>query len=406
LLQPISRKASSIRIRLARVGALIVVAALMAGAALGGAANAEPAHRLSDAQAHVEAARAEEAALAGDIAAQSERIDAVEQEMGGLRAELTVLEGRLRQSRLRLRRLEQELAQKTRELARARQQFRIAERHANERLVEIYTSDGSNSIGVILGAQSLDELIDNLETSSRIAAYDSDIVDQIRLSRARVRRERERTAALRRAQAAETAELAHHTSARRAAYASLVARRDSLSRLRDARRNALASVQVERREWEAQADALQAQSAAVAAVAASAPPPAVSSPAPPPVSSGGGFIWPVRGTLVSPYGQRWGRLHSGIDIAAPAGTPIVASASGTVAYSGSMSGYGLIVVIQHAGGIATAYAHNSSNSVSVGQSVGQGQTIAAVGCTGSCFGNHVHFEVRVGGSPVDPMGYL
>jgi murein DD-endopeptidase MepM/ murein hydrolase activator NlpD len=116
--------------------------------------------------------------------------------------------------------------------------------------------------------------------------------------------------------------------------------------------------------------------------------------------------WPVQGTIVSPYGQRWGRLHSGIDIAAPAGTPIAAAASGRVVYAGSMSGYGLIVVIQHAGGIATAYAHNSSNAVSVGQSVAQGQTIASVGCTGHCYGDHVHFEVRVGGSPVDPMGYL
>jgi murein DD-endopeptidase MepM/ murein hydrolase activator NlpD len=95
-----------------------------------------------------------------------------------------------------------------------------------------------------------------------------------------------------------------------------------------------------------------------------------------------------------------------VDIAAPAGTPIVASAAGRVLYAGSISGYGLIVVIQHAGGIATAYAHNSSNTVSQGQSVAQGQTIGAVGCTGRCFGDHVHFEIRVGGSPVDPMSYL
>lgn len=71
-----------------------------------------------------------------------------------------------------------------------------------------------------------------------------------------------------------------------------------------------------------------------------------------------------------------------------------------------MSGYGNLVVIQHAGGIATAYAHNSSNAVSVGQPVVQGQTIASVGCTGRCYGDHVHFEVRVNGTPVDPLGYL
>jgi murein DD-endopeptidase MepM/ murein hydrolase activator NlpD len=227
-------------------------------------------------------------------------------------------------------------------------------------------------------------------------------VQQITATRTRVKKERAQTAALRKAQAAETARLAATTSARRAVLSGLVAQRDSLARLREARQRALASVQVERRDWEAQANALESQSASVAtAVAAAAPPPSALPP-----SSGSGFIWPVRGSLISPFGQRWGRLHSGIDIAAPAGAPIVASASGTVAYSGSMSGYGLIVVIQHAGGIATAYAHNSSNSVSGGQAVSQGQAIASVGCTGHCFGDHVHFEVRVGGSPVDPMGYL
>jgi murein DD-endopeptidase MepM/ murein hydrolase activator NlpD len=99
-------------------------------------------------------------------------------------------------------------------------------------------------------------------------------------------------------------------------------------------------------------------------------------------------------------------LHAGIDIAAPTGTAIAASASGQITYAGSMSGYGLVVVIQHANGISTAYAHNSSISVSLGQTVSQGQTIASVGCTGHCFGDHVHFEVRVNGSPVDPMSYL
>ena len=169
---------------------------------------------------------------------------------------------------------------------------------------------------------------------------------------------------------------------------------------------------MQRQRWEAQADALETESARVASVIATAslaPQPRSDEQVPTPsepTPSSSGFVWPVRGAVVSPYGQRWGRLHAGIDIAAPAGTPIAASASGQVVYAGSMSGYGLLVVIQHPGGAATAYAHNSSNSVSAGQPVSQGQTIATVGCTGHCFGDHVHFEVRVGGSPVDPMGYL
>ena len=77
-----------------------------------------------------------------------------------------------------------------------------------------------------------------------------------------------------------------------------------------------------------------------------------------------------------------------------------------MSYAGGMGGYGNIVIVDHGGGIATAYAHLSAISVGAGQSVGQGQTLGAVGCTGHCFGDHQHFEVRVNGAAVDPMGYL
>jgi murein DD-endopeptidase MepM/ murein hydrolase activator NlpD len=109
--------------------------------------------------------------------------------------------------------------------------------------------------------------------------------------------------------------------------------------------------------------------------------------------------------VTSGFGSRWGRMHYGIDISAPYGTAVRAAASGRVIYAGGMSGYGNIVVIDHGGGLATAYAHLSSIWAGSG-SVSQGQSIGAVGCTGYCTGNHLHFEVRVNGSPVDPLGYL
>jgi murein DD-endopeptidase MepM/ murein hydrolase activator NlpD len=366
-------------------------------------------HQAEDAKTKAAEARAQEQALAGDIAAQSERIGAVEGEVRLVSSELAELQGELDRSKSLLHALENELAEKTRTLVRARQQIGVAQQHLSQRVVEIYTSNEPDAISVALGAQSFDELIDVLEVRSRVIDQDTDLVEQVQALRARVTRERARTRTLRQKRAAETARIESHANARRSALAELVARRDSLKDLRSARRESLASVQVQRREWEAQADALQAESARLASVAVTpaAPPPSSDQHVQTPTtSSGGGFVWPVQGTLVSPFGQRWGRLHSGIDIAAPAGTAIAASASGQVVYASSMSGYGLIVVIQHAGGIATAYAHNSSISVSIGQSVAQGQTIAAVGCTGHCLGDHVHFEVRVGGGPVDPMGYL
>jgi murein DD-endopeptidase MepM/ murein hydrolase activator NlpD len=110
--------------------------------------------------------------------------------------------------------------------------------------------------------------------------------------------------------------------------------------------------------------------------------------------------------VTSPFGYRWGRLHEGIDIGAAYGSPIVAAASGTIIYCGWESGYGNLTVIDHGGNLATAYGHQSSIAVACGQQVTQGQVIGYVGSTGHSTGPHLHFEVRIDGNPVDPLGYL
>ena len=123
-------------------------------------------------------------------------------------------------------------------------------------------------------------------------------------------------------------------------------------------------------------------------------------------TSAQGFIWPINGSVTSPYGYRWGRMHTGIDIDGYTGQPMVASKDGVVVMAEYYSGYGLTVVVDHGGGYATLYAHQSRTNVSNGQSVEQGDLIGWVGCTGSCTGDHLHFEVRVNGSPRNPMDYL
>ncbi|MGH2817982.1 MAG: murein hydrolase activator EnvC family protein [Actinomycetota bacterium] len=119
-----------------------------------------------------------------------------------------------------------------------------------------------------------------------------------------------------------------------------------------------------------------------------------------------GFIWPLNGGITSYYGERWGRMHTGIDIDGTTGEPVVASKSGRVILASSYSGYGNSVIIDHGGGFSTLYAHLSGFEVSGGQDVSQGEIIGRVGCTGSCTGDHLHFEVRVNGAPRDPMDYL
>jgi len=126
----------------------------------------------------------------------------------------------------------------------------------------------------------------------------------------------------------------------------------------------------------------------------------------------GQLMWPLRGTLTSRFGYRihpihgTKLMHTGLDIARPSGTPIQAADGGTVVFAGWRGGYGKAVIINHGGGLATLYGHMSSMGVSIGQSVSKGQTIGRVGSTGYSTGAHLHFEVRRGGSPVDPMRYL
>jgi murein DD-endopeptidase MepM/ murein hydrolase activator NlpD len=133
---------------------------------------------------------------------------------------------------------------------------------------------------------------------------------------------------------------------------------------------------------------------------------AVSGPA---AGSGkGAFAWPVQGKVISTFGSsKDGTKNDGINIAAPSGAPVVAAADGTVAYAGNeLRGFGNMILIRHDGGYVTAYAHNASLLVKKGDKVKRGQTIARVGATGAVFGPQVHFEIRKGTQPVDPMSFL
>jgi murein DD-endopeptidase MepM/ murein hydrolase activator NlpD len=124
------------------------------------------------------------------------------------------------------------------------------------------------------------------------------------------------------------------------------------------------------------------------------------------------FMWPVSGPITSGFGWRINpithsrEMHPGIDIGVPEGTPIAAAGTGVVVFAGAESGYGNYILIDHGGGLATGYGHLSVIGVSTGQHVSEGSTIGNSGCTGWCTGPHLHFEVRVNGTPVNPLPYL
>jgi murein DD-endopeptidase MepM/ murein hydrolase activator NlpD len=363
--------------------------------------------RLDALHARIAAAAAREDALAADIAGVTNEIRGLEAEVGDVSSRVAALENDLALHRERLAKLDKLYALQTERLRFVRRQYAIALARLNERIVRIYQSDDPSTLEVLLSSASFSDLLDQLDYLRQIGAEDRRVATDVGVARAQVRAARARTRRTRAKVQSATRAIRVRVVEERALRDRLVATRSALTGARTRKRESLAAVRESRREFVAEADALAAESAEIAARLRAA---AEESPAAPPAGSGtpssSGLIWPVSGPVVSPFGMHWGRMHEGIDIAAAYGTPIAAAASGTVVYAGSMSGYGNLVVIDHGGGLATAYAHQSSIAVGVGQSVTQGQTIGYVGCTGHCFGPHLHFEVRINGAPVDPLGYL
>jgi murein DD-endopeptidase MepM/ murein hydrolase activator NlpD len=283
-----------------------------------------------------------------------------------------------------------------------RRQYAEAQARLNDRLVSIYESDNPDTLAVVLSSSSFTDLLDQLDYLSQIAAQDNRIAREVQAARDEMHRTRERTKKVRHGVAVETHAIAVRTSEQRAVRDRLVSSEQSLAEARRDKNHRLASVRESKSEYLHEVDGLLAQSAALGAAIRSAQSNGATDSTP----SSSGLIWPVSGPVTSGFGFRWGRMHEGIDIGAASGTPIHAAAGGTVIWAGWLGGYGNLVVIDHHNSLATAYGHQSAIATAVGASVSQGQVIGYVGSTGHSTGPHLHFEVRVNGTPVDPLGYL
>jgi murein DD-endopeptidase MepM/ murein hydrolase activator NlpD len=357
-------------------------------------------------QAQISGAKEKEGVLSSEIETASSEIGSLEGKIGSLSTLVAALEADLAEHRSRLARLQARYEEQTRRLEFLVAQHELAESQLEERLVELYQTGHTTELEILLQVASLNDLIEQIDYFRQIGNEDRRIVDEIKGVRDAVRVARRETAATKKEVEQVTAELAEKTAEQRAARDQLIAQQSALVAARDERQSLLASVRDERHEHEEDLGAMQAASASLADQIRSSQAGASGSGG----SSGSGvsssgLIWPVSGPVVSGFGPRWGGMHEGIDIAVPNGTAVHAAAAGTIIYAGGMGGYGNIVVIDHGNGLATAYAHLSAIWVG-GGSVSQGQAIAASGCTGHCLGPHLHFEVRVNGNPVDPLGYL
>ncbi len=363
--------------------------------------------QISSLQSKLEQARARESSLSAEIASVSQRIRSLETEVGDVSTRLVALEEDLALHERKLARLTELYELQTERLVFLRSQYGLSVKRWGDRLVAIYEEEEPTTLDVVLQAESFSGILDQLDYVSALASQDRTIVDHVEGARDHMRELRARTGKTKARVAAVTRVVRIRTEQQRSLKNQLIARQQGLSAARSNRRASLADVRADARQYAAEAAALQAQSANLAAQIrssqASSPTVTYSSGSGSPSASG--FIWPVGGPVVSPFGWRWGRMHEGVDIGAGYGSPIAAAASGTVIFAGWMGGYGNLIIVDHGGGIATAYAHQSSFAVGGGP-VSQGQTIGYVGCTGHCYGPHLHFEVRVNGSAVDPLGYL
>lgn len=332
-------------------------------------------------------------------------------EIDRLTGEVAEIRGREEAVRVRLAAKQAELDQAVAELDTAKERLRELRSRLKrallalrERLVAMYETGTPDVISVIVGAGGIDDLAARAEYLDRLHGMDEAIVgrvrdlrDQVQSLVARLRNAKLTIEAARDAIAAEEQALV-------AARSALQSHQQALLSARAKRVAALDRIGEHEEELHGSVAAIQGKIAAMLSSSGSAPLPAG------PIQGGsGGLIWPVSGPVVSGFGMRWGQMHEGVDIAVPEMTPIRAAASGTVVLlqsEASSGGYGNFTCLDHGGGLSTCYAHQSSFAVAEGQSVSQGDVIGYSGCTGHCYGPHVHFEVRINGSPTDPMGYL
>jgi murein DD-endopeptidase MepM/ murein hydrolase activator NlpD len=361
-----------------------------------GAGGEDLQSQLDAKQSQIHQLQGKKQVLTTDLQRYNEQIDDLAGQVAVLRNREALVVADLRQVQAQLRTAKDQLEVLHRRLHRSLGALR-------NRLVDIYRSNEPDMLTVILQSDGFDDLLSRYEYLRRVEDQDAEVVTRVRGLRNTTRDTVAQVEADKARIEAKKAELERTRS-------QLEARQADLDAARDEKASALGSVNQNIKELDGDVSAIQDKIAAQIQASSSAATPLPAGPVQGGVSSSG-MIWPVNGPITSPFCEQrpWEACHPGIDIGVPAGTPIRAAMDGTVIFTQSEAesgGYGNYTCIDHGGGLSTCYAHQSSFAVSTGEHVSQGQVIGYVGCTGLCFGDHLHFEVRVNGSVVDPLGYL
>jgi murein DD-endopeptidase MepM/ murein hydrolase activator NlpD len=336
--------------------------------------------QIQQARAEIRQIRRRERAVTADLLATEQQLDTTRKRLHQVRARLSAVRTQQRKTAARLVELERRLQQRQRLLAR---RVRVA-----------YQQGNASTVRVLVGSRDVHDLISRSYVLGRIARADSRLVlaiqqdkEEVALAKAQLDRQAQQIAQLEAELAQQTSLLQQQTTTKREIL-------QDIARDRQLKEQALDEWEEESRQIAAMLRAMEQTPRGQARLAR---------------PFRGGFIRPVDGPIVSGFGMRFhpilkvNRMHHGVDIAAPYGTPIKAAADGEVIFAGYRRGYGNTVIIDHGGGVATLYAHCSALAVGEGATVKRGQVIGYVGATGLATGPHLHFEVRRNGEPVNPL---
>lgn len=391
-----------------------LVAALLSGVVLCGtpayimAEDEDLTNQLDSIQQQVNQQNAAKADAETVIGSVSEQLRQIEEQLRQATAEL----GTIKEQRVSV---ENDITLNERQLAEAQKRLEGRETVFYKRVRDIYINGRLSYIDVVIGSKDFSDFANRLEVLKRIIDSDITLINEIKKERAEIEAHKQKLETDR----AKLVELEKAALAKQAEIEQKkVERNVVLQKAQNDRATAMQAIE-ELNASSAQVSAMLKERQAARAAAAAAAAAAAQTSAGQGQGASDNWVqgtgqlgWPVSGEITSPYGYRvhpiWGTTiyHSGIDIGVDEGTPVHAADGGVVVWSGWMGGYGYAVVIDHGNGISTLYGHNSELAVDEGQSVAKGQVISYAGSTGNSTGPHVHFEVRVNGDPVDPMGYL
>lgn len=315
----------------------------------------------------------------------SEQLRVIQQQMDAAQAEYKSIQGQLSNTEQQIQ-VNTDILQKT--------EKSLAERTTvlNKRARDIYKNGQVSYLEVLLGASDFGDFTTRMEFLQRVLKQDVSLFSQVKAERQLVLQKK--------------AELEQEKTAILELQKAAVEKKQIMEARKQDREKVLASAMGDKEAAERAYQELMETSRRIEQMIRNSRRPSG------PAGSTGSMIWPYNGPITSEFGWRThpiygtARYHSGLDIGADEGDPVVAADGGVVIHAGWLGGYGYAVIIQHSGSISTLYGHNSQLLVSEGQQVRKGETIALAGSTGDSTGPHVHFEVRENGTPVSPWNYL